>query len=303
MRRLIFLLFSLMLFLWPGVETMASNSSIQDSGNEPGPWPRLEQDLLFLTDSTHLGRATGSASCQSVTFFLLREFKNAGLRTSVQSFDCGGRTGHNVIGVTQGWFRKYIVIGAYYDGLGVLDGTVYPCADSNASGVGALLSLACSLPEFCKGDTGIVFVAFDAHNAGLLGSKAFLESGMTNQDVTLLVNLDTMGSSASPLRQSRPDYLMALGGAEFFFGMDNANRGIGLDLGYDYYGSSTFTDLFYRKISDQRWFVENGIPSVMFTSGITMDTNKVTDTVQSLDIPVLKKRTTFIFKWIMSLIS
>ena len=49
--------------------------------------------------------------------------------------------------------RRYIVVSAYYDGLGVLDGSIYPGADANASGVGVLLSLVRSLPEFCKGDT------------------------------------------------------------------------------------------------------------------------------------------------------
>mgnify|MGYP004466102665 FL=1 len=296
MHRLIFLISTLFMLLTPGLAAEAASGEVLDSQG------RLETDLRFLTDSLQGGRATGSSSCQSVTFMLLREFKNFGLETSVQSFDCGGKTGHNVIGITPGWFRRYIVVSAYYDGLGVLDGSIYPGADANASGVGVLLSLVRSLPEFCKGDTGIVFVAFDAHNAGLLGSKAFIEREKDKYDISLLVNLDTVGSSESPIHKSRPDYLMALGGAGYFFSMDNANRGIGLDLGYDYYGSATFTDLFYNKVSDQRWFLERGIPSVMFTSGITMDTNKTTDIVDNLDIQVLNKRVSFIFRWLAELL-
>ena len=84
--------------------------------------------------------------------------------------------------------------------------------------------------------------------------------------------------------------------------MDNANRGIGLDLGFDYYGSSNFTELFYRKVSDQRWFLEKGIPSVMFTSGITMRTNKTADTVGSLDLDMLGRRISFISRWISYLL-
>ena len=55
-------------------------------------------------------------------------------------------------------------------------------------------------------------------------------------------------------------------------------------------------------MSDQRWFLERGIPSVMFTSGITMDTNKTTDIVDNLDIQVLNKRVSFIFRWLAELL-
>lgn len=38
----------------------------------------------------------------------------------------------------------------------------------------------------------------------------------------------------------------------------------------------------------------------MFTSGITMNTNKTSDTVQALDLPVLEKRIGLIGRWLMS---
>lgn len=283
MRKFTFLL---LFFLW-GLPL--------DAGNDGDA---LMDDLRFLAAPAREGRATGSAGCQSATFFLLREFKGAGLETTVQSFECGGKAGHNVIGRTPGWFRRYIVVGAYYDGIGRFGEDFYPGADSNASGVAAMLSLARSLSGLCRGDTGLIFVAFDAHNAGLLGSKEFLASIVGRFNVSLMVNIDIIGSSQAPLRESRPDYMIALGGVSHMFSIEKANRGIGLDLGYDYYGSATFTDLFYRKVSDQRWFLESGIPSVMFTSGITMNTNKTTDTVDGLDIPVMMKRIALIDRWL-----
>lgn len=263
----------------------------------------LERDLLFLTDSLQAGRAFGTAGAQSVTFNILRRFKSAGLRTTVQSFEFGGKVGHNVIGVTKGWFRQYIVVGAYYDGHGILDGELFPGADSNASGVAALLNLSTSLPGFANGPIGIIFVAYDGHNAGLSGSKAFFEHySKQYPNITLEVNLDIIGSTLEPLREGHPNYLLAIGGGKYAYSFYKANKDLDLELTFDYYGSEAFTELFQSRISDQKPFVEAGIPCVMFTSGITSNTNKPSDTVENLDLEVYSRRVAFITKWLISLL-
>ena len=72
---------------------------------------------------------------------------------------------------------------------------------------------------------------------------------------------------------------------------------INLDLCLSYYGSKTFTDVFYR-LSDQRVFVDNKIPAVLFTSGITMNTNRTRDTADTLNYTIFKKRIYLIFEWL-----
>ena len=263
---------------------------------------QLQLEVAFLTDSLRAGRGFGSTGNQSATFYLLRQFRNAGLRTTVQSFSEGGRNGHNIVAVTPGWFRRYIVVGAYFDGLGTLEGNVYPGADSNASGVVALLELARTLPQYCRGDMGLIFVAFDGHHADLSGSRFFLQRFRGDYRISTMVNLDILGSSQAPLDKARPDYLIALGGSRYRSALELANLDVRLDLGYDYYGSKSITDLFYRRISDQRWFLEAGIPSVMFTSGITMDTNKPGDTADLLDYPLLERRVRLIGTWLRGLL-
>ena len=69
-----------------------------------------------------------------------------------------------------------------------------------------------------------------------------------------------------------------------------------LELSETYYGSTKFTDIFYG-ISDQKIFADNGIPAVFFTSGITLNTFKTYDTVETLDLDVLRKRIILIFHW------
>lgn len=262
----------------------------------------LRAEVSFLCDSLCAGRGFGSAGAQHATTYLLRQLRDAGLRTTVQSFSVVGRTGHNVVAVTPGWFRRYIVVGAYADALGTLGGRAYPGADANASGVAALLALARELPAACRGEVGLVFVAFDGHEADLSGASAFLERFRELYPPILTVNLDQLGSSLAPVRPARPDYLIALGGEAFRSALESANRTPGLDLHYDYYGSRSFTDLFYRRVCDQRWFLEAGIPAVMFTSGITQHTNKTTDTPATLDYPLLDRRITLIATWLRSLL-
>ncbi len=267
--------------------------------SEPaGRTAELRAEVEFLCDSLCAGRGFGTAGAQGATLYLLRQLRNAGLRTTVQSFAAGGRVGHNVVAVTPGWFRRYIVVGAYFDGLGTLDGRIYPGADANASGVAALLALARELPAVCRGLVGIVFVAFDGHAADLAGAQAFLAQYRSVYPPVLMVNLDLLGSSLAPVSPSRPDYLIALGGGPYRWALESAARGPRLDLSYDYYGSETFTEIFYRRVSDQRCFLEAGIPAVMFTSGITEHTNQVTDTPATLDYDLLSRRIDLISTWL-----
>ena len=77
------------------------------------------------------------------------------------------------------------------------------------------------------------------------------------------------------------------------------NRMFAIDLEIDltYYGSKNFTRMFYR-LSDQRIFIDNGIPAVLFTSGITMNTNKPRDNAETIDTEILRKRIFLIYHWL-----
>lgn len=258
----------------------------------------LRDEVAFLCDSLQAGRGFGTAGASNTAFYLMGQLRNAGLNVLTQSFVEDGHVGRNVIGITPGFYAQYIVVSAYYDGLGILDGTFYPGADSNASGVAALLALARELTPLARGLTGFIFVAFDGHNAGLAGSRAFLQRFRHSFSFARMVNLDILGSTLVPIHPASPEYMIALGGSSDRFNLDSANRDIRLHLAYDYYGSDSFTDLFYRRISDQRWFLEADIPAVMFTSGITLNTNKRTDTPETLDYPTLDRRIQVIFNWL-----
>lgn len=293
----------------------------------------LFREISFLSDTLCKGRATGTRGNVEAAFWIKRKFEKAGLRCINGSYGSHfitptGAHAHNVIGMIPGALsiprKKYVIIGAHFDHLGELGGTVYPGADANASGTVALTALADIFGAMKRMgkvyDSNILFVAFDAKEMDMAGSEAlwkFIDYGMlkdpvsmesiTKDRISLMINLDQLGSTLSPVRQDRRDYILVLGNESLprnkrsNLEFCNTYHNIGLDICTSYYGSKTFTKIFYR-LSDQRVFVDNRIPAVMFTSGITMNTNKTRDTAASLDMEILKKRIHLIYHWTESLL-
>ena len=262
------------------------------------------------------GRATGSRGAAAAAAWIDDQFDNAGLEyrggAYLQGFKVGGSLARNVIGVIPGKTSKVVIVMAHFDNLGNLGGSFFPGADSNASGVAALFQLVkmfAYMKECHKTyDASLVFVALDGKEKDQAGAADLWARirdgrlGFSPSDISLVVNLDQLGSTMSPITKGNPDYLIMLSeeatGRRSMLSNAEKSQHIGLELGYDYYGSKDFTKLFYRNISDQRVFLENGIPSVMFTSGITMLNNKPGDTPDTLDYPVLMKRIRLIFYYL-----
>ena len=281
----------------------------------------LEADVAYLSSELCAGRATGSRGGAEAAFFLLRRFRALGLKAGVLAFsvpESGAletRVGHNVwcaLPPSEPSARsRWIVVLASYDGLGTLEGRMYPGADANASGVAALLSLAARLSSLPQRRDGVLFVALDAHNAGRAGAEALCGALSAAQApfaelplrlVRLVLNLDTVGSALAPVDKAWKAYLMALGGASYLPALEKCNSGLELRLYDSYYRSRDFTDLFYRRLGDHRPFLEKGLRCVMMTSGITDHTNKVSDTAETLHYPMFEKRVTLIERWLKTLL-
>ena len=309
---------------WKGEINKAMNQMTEES---------LFREVSFLSDTLCKGRATGTAGNVDAAFWIKRKFEKAGLKCFGNSFGSHfltptGAHAHNVIGMLPGALSmprdKYIIVGAHFDHLGELNGSVYPGADANASGTVAMTSLADifgAMRNMGKVyDSNILFVAFDAKEMNMAGSEALwklIDYGMLKDPLTgaiiskdkieLMVNIDQIGSTLSPVNKDREDYLIMLGTSSLpkdkrmNLEACNALHGINLDICLSYYGSETFTRVFYR-LSDQKIFVDNKIPAVLFTSGITMNTNKTRDTAASLDMNILKKRIILIYHWLESML-
>ena len=272
--------------------------------NSPMGADFLRWNVEALCSPLFGGRASADSASFGTDAWIRRHFEKAGLQVWEGSWSHSfelpdGRRGRNVVGCIPGTSGKWIVVGAYYDGLGRFDGQLYPGADANASGVAALISLAYNAPRTPR--DGLIFVAFDGHGADYAGARALL-SQLDRRKIRLMVNLDTMGSTLSPVELKYKRYLIALGGEGYSKSLLRCARNGGVKLYYDYYRSDKFTRLFYRKIGEQRVFLEKGVPALVFTSGITMNTNKNTDTPETLDYEVLRARVLCISRW-LSIIS
>ena len=290
---------------------------------------KLYKQIQFLSDTLCQGRATGTRGGVEAAFWIEREFRDAGLMKfgdtySKKVYAGQGLIGRNIIGFIPGSTKnpkdRYIIVGAHYDHIGQLKRTTYPGADANASGTVALTSLAemfaMSKTLGRSYDSNIIFVAFDAREMNMAGSNTLwrmIQDGeltdpvsgeaITPKKISLMVNIDQIGCSLSPLQSGRNDYLIMLGNDSLkpvqreFLSYCNRSSGLHLDLDFTYYGSKNFTEIFYR-LSDQRVFIDNKIPAVLFTSGITMNTNRTRDTADTLDYEVFKKRIYLIFEWL-----
>ena len=316
--------FPLFLLLLAAVSLRAQSTFVTSKDAESAiSAASLQRDVAFLSDSLCSGRAIATRGQVEASAYISRRFRTLGLLPFQEgyfhSFVAEGQYGRNILGLLPAnddpAADKYIIIGAHYDNLGTLEGHFYPGADSNASGVAAMLGIATMFRAMR--DAGrtynrhILFVAFDGKQLSMAGSNALwslLASGrlrdprngrtITRSDVSLVINLDILGSTLSPIHDDRADYLITLGNRHRdLLSRTNRNYNLYLDLGFDYYGSTAFTDLFLRRVSDQRVFLENGIYAVMFTSGITMRTNRESDRADALDYGILLKRTWLIFHW------
>lgn len=279
---------------------------------------KQQQILSFLADDCARGRSTGTLGHQMIGKYIRDQFEAYGLHPFqghyYQGFRCDSSlVGRNIVGIVPSIIPsdKYVIVSAHYDHIGALNGFVYNGADDNASGVTALMNLAEIFGTMHKAkmgpDKNIVFVAFDAKENSMAGSRHFVkELGIPKEKIVCNINMDQIGCVLEPVHKNRPDYLIILGENT----LKKENRGklavcnnfynIHLDLDFTFYGSEAFTTLYY-KLSDQVAFSEAGIPALLLTSGFHKHTYKISDDEHLIDYGVLKKRTLLVFYFLMML--
>lgn len=178
----------------------------------------------------------------------------------------------NVIGKIPGVRSdSSIVITAHFDHLGMMGSALFPGASDNASGVATMLDLVkyyeINQPEF---DT--YFIGFAGEEAGLLGSKYFVDHSLIALDkVKLLINFDLMGSAA--------DGITVVNGKLYPERMTQLSA-INTDL-----GAVPKIKLRGKAAnSDHYWFSERGVPSIfIYTLGNAKAYHDVNDQPGGLD--------------------
>ncbi len=317
LRKFLLVIISSLLFL-------CSQTLLSQNSRSLGPYTMFEQMiykskqsriLSYISNDCTRGRATGTLGNEMVARYIRDHFEEYGLEpldgAYYQQFKLDSIVGRNVVGIVPSIFpsNEYVFVTAHYDHIGALNGFVYNGADDNASGVTALMNLAEIFGSMRKARLGpsknIVFVAFDAKELSMSGSRHFVKNLTIPKDsIICAINIDQIGSILEPVHPNDSNYVIILGEQSLKSKergkLDICNKfyNLNLDIDYTFYGSDTFTPLYYR-LSDQVAFTEKKIPALLFTSGFHKHTYKITDDENIICYPVLKKRTLLVFYFIM----
>lgn len=128
---------------------------------------------------------------------ILKRLPQGTVRVQIKS-DSGveQRTGYNVIGTLKGKTAETIVLGGHYDSV-----SAGPGAGDNGSGTAVVLELARALAQKPQPEHTLVFVAFDAEELGLVGSRAYVDDLSESQlgEIRAMLNFDMLGAGGGPL--------------------------------------------------------------------------------------------------------
>jgi len=168
---------------------------------------------------------------------------------------------------------SFLVFTAHYDHLGKMGKkTLFPGANDNASGVSMLFSLI----DYYKKNPpnySVAFICFAAEEAGLLGSKHYIEHPLFPlQQIKFLINLDLLGTGDEGITVvNATEYKTA------FESLKNINE------------QQHFLPFIKPRgkaaNSDHYWFTEKGIPSFfIYTLGAIKAYHDVYDIEQTLPL-------------------
>lgn len=184
-------------------------------------------------------------------------------------------TALSVIGVIPGTEpdAQPLLIAAYYDGVGDLpDGTAYPGANKNASGVAVLLDVARVLKESgFRPSNPIYFIAWGAEEALHASARYYADQPAVPLDQTLgLLELDTVGAAAS--------YYLDLEGDKDFEGELLFNLRLAADL-----LERRVSPASYKGGNTHAVFHTRGVPSLLLSWPKAYDTHTPLDTPDTMD--------------------
>lgn len=267
---------------------------------------RMMKTVEYLASEELAGRAPGSAGIDKAADFIVEQFKSAGLLPGADDesyfqiwdevVDAEGNKApvKNIIGIIPGtnpdMKDESVIVCAHYDHIGLgwpgaskqNIGKIHYGADDNASGVAVMIELAQLLGKSLKPQRTIVFIAFTSEESGLRGSKYYVNNmkRFPAKKAIGVLNFDTVGR----LGEKKLLVLNSSSAREWRFIFMGAGYVTGVEA------EMITQDL---DASDQRSFIEIGVPGVQFFTTPHEDYHKPTDTADKIDAAGLVKVATF----------
>lgn len=239
------------------------------------PKDRVISIISTLASDEMKGRKFGTPENDKAAEYIASEFKKNNLDycfgdSYLIPFEYKGQKGFNVCGIKKGKSEKSLAFSGHFDHIGTNKNSgdnIYNGADDDASGISTILGISDYFKDK-KTDYSLVFMAFNAEEVGLKGSKALSENKDLNpifNNITAFFNFEMLATESQFGKNA-----VFMTGDEFsdFDELINANAANGLKVFPDPYKTE---QLFYR--SDNVNFVKK---KIIAHSISTVDMNKAT---------------------------
>lgn len=255
----------------------------------------LRKHAEFLADDTLEGREAGSRGGQAAANYLTKEFARLGLaaagenRSYFQGFNGSCR---NILGMIEGsdpqLKEQVILLGAHYDHVGYGRkgnsygpvGYIHNGADDNASGVSGLLEIVDAVKRLpTPPKRSILFVLWDAEEAGLIGSRHWISRPTVPLSrIALCLNIDMIGR----LKNQRVEVYgtRTLAGSRRLLSEANAAADLTFDFNWN-----------VKADSDHHPFFAQGIPFLMLHTGLHENYHRPSDDANLLNLEGMQQVT------------
>lgn len=266
---------------------------------------QLLSDVETLSSDLYGGRKTGTIENKMAADFISKRFTEAGLSFYQDSFKhpftfknhrADDIKGTNLIGYIKGRSDQVIVISAHYDHIGVSNSQINNGADDNASGVAAMLAFAEYFKDHKPNNT-LLFIAFDAEEAGLQGAYAFIKNPILEKKrIKLNINMDMVSHNDKSELYAAGTYKTPVL-KKIIEGADKST-GIKILFGHDLPGTGKED---WTMQSDQGPFAQENIPFLYFGVEDHKDYHKPSDTFANINKDFFYGASTAILKSIIKL--
>jgi len=222
-----------------------------------------------------------------------------------------GITDRNVVAALEGSDPRlkdeWVLICAHYDHDGADEGRVFNGADDDGSGTVALLAIAEAYAEAARQGSrprrSVVFAAWNSEERGLLGAWAYAESPLVPLEKTVAaLNMDMIGRNeevpagggrrfrglevqTAESNRNRVNILGHTYSRDLKSGVEESNRLVELELLMRY--DNNESNLLRR--SDQWPFLQKGIPSLFFHTGLHPDYHTEFDRPEKIEYEKLER--------------
>ncbi len=157
----------------------------------------IRKFTIELSSSKYQGRQTDTEGSRMAAKYIDSVLISIGYNPVRQNFYSSeiDKNVSNIITKIEGKdTNSFVVIGAHYDGLGVINGEIYHGADDNISGVAAVITLAKMYKESgIKPAKTIIFALWDREEVNILGSNYFTSNFYKPERISLYMNFDMVG--------------------------------------------------------------------------------------------------------------